>query len=163
MIMQVVLIGSSDANPEQCAVAEEVGALIARMGHVLVTGGRSGVMEAAARGCHRENGISVGILPGQDFSGANKYNTINIPSGIGYGRNMTNILACHVAVVVAGQAGTLNEMTYAWMYNKPVIAMTGTGGWADKLAGKTIDERKDEQVIPCSSIEELETLLSRMG
>ncbi len=52
----VGVIGSAEADPEVLALAAEVGRGIARRGAVLVCGGRSGVMEAAARGARAEGG-----------------------------------------------------------------------------------------------------------
>ena len=62
--LQVTVAGDSDAPPpEVCRVAEEVGALLAQLGAVVVTGGRGGAMEAACRGARQAGGIAVGILP----------------------------------------------------------------------------------------------------
>jgi uncharacterized protein (TIGR00725 family) len=157
--MQIAVIGSYDGDDAQRQLAFEVGKLIAEMGCTLVTGGRFGIMEAAAKGVKDGGGISVGILPGTDLSEANSYNTINIPSGLGYGRNMCNVLAADLVVAIGGGAGTLNEMSYAWMYSKPITAMTGSGGWADELAGRAIDSRKDEVVIACDSLEQLRQII----
>ena len=68
----ITVIGKSakdprDPVPEKALrMAEEVGKLIAERGGVLVSGGLSGVMEAASRGAKTADGLVVGILPGFD-------------------------------------------------------------------------------------------------
>ena len=46
----IAVIGGSTCTAAETAVAEETGRLLAQHGAVLVCGGLSGVMEAAARG-----------------------------------------------------------------------------------------------------------------
>nr|WP_236953751.1 hypothetical protein [Methanopyrus sp. SNP6] len=55
--MQISVIGSGRASEDVLNLAEELGREIARRNHVLVCGGRGGVMEAACRGA-REEGVS---------------------------------------------------------------------------------------------------------
>ena len=45
----------------------------------------------------------------------------------------------------------LNEAVIAYQLNIPIVAITDTGGWADKLAGKYIDARKRLKVIPAKN------------
>lgn len=148
----VSICGSSVTSPGVAAVAEELGRLIVAEGWVLACGGRHGVMEAASRGGQRAraagaDGLVLGILPGADGSDANPYLDILIPTGIGYARNSILTLAADVVMVVGGSTGTLSEAAYAWQYGKPVIALPGTGGWAEKLAGTTMDDRRTDQVL----------------
>lgn len=60
----VAVIGAGDATETQITQAEEIGRRLAEAGAVLVCGGLGGVMHAAARGCERAGGTSIGILPG---------------------------------------------------------------------------------------------------
>lgn len=46
---QVAIIGASEADPDMLALAEQAGAVVARVGAALVTGGRAGVMAAASK------------------------------------------------------------------------------------------------------------------
>jgi len=59
---QVSVIGSSQATDEEYSVAYRLGRLIARHGWVVVSGGRTGVMEAVSKGAVEEGGLTVGIL-----------------------------------------------------------------------------------------------------
>ncbi|RLF05480.1 MAG: TIGR00725 family protein, partial [Thermoprotei archaeon] len=52
------------------------------------------------------------------------------------------VLAGDVVIVVAGGAGTLSEVGLALAYEKPVIALKGSGGVADIVAGKVIGGRR---------------------
>ena len=71
--MFIAVVGESKANPKIYNIAEEVGREIGRAGGILICGGLSGVMEAAAKGAKRANGITVGILPGSKREEANKW------------------------------------------------------------------------------------------
>ncbi len=156
---QVTVIGRYDATDEQYAMGEAIGKIIAELGAVAITGGRTGLMEAVAKGCHDAGGISVGILPGEQFADSNPYNTLVIPSGIGYARNSMNVLAADVVIAVGGAAGTLSEMAFAWSYRRPIIALTTSGGWAEQLAGKHIDHRWEQPVLEAGSLDDLKKLL----
>ncbi|HOJ28319.1 MAG TPA: hypothetical protein PL059_04540, partial [Spirochaetota bacterium] len=66
---QIVIIGSAD-DTEHYDTAYAIGSFVAKNGWVLITGGRTGVMEAASKGAHDHGGIVVGILPFDRFDGA---------------------------------------------------------------------------------------------
>ena len=59
----LTVIGAGDAPDEVCAMACEVGREIAARGAVLISGGRGGVMRAAAEGARSEGGHTIGIIP----------------------------------------------------------------------------------------------------
>ena len=62
----IAVAGSAEADPPTLAAAEELGALLADAGFVVLTGGLGGVMEAASRGARSRLGVTVGILPGDE-------------------------------------------------------------------------------------------------
>ena len=68
-------------SPEALRAAELVGANIAGAGAILITGGLSGVMEAASRGAKRANGLVIGMLPGFDKDDANKWVDVALTTG----------------------------------------------------------------------------------
>ncbi len=140
---QVVVIGSGDET-RHCDDALRIGSFIASRGWVLITGGRGGVMEAASRGASEGGGLVIGIIPDTDPAGANRYCDVVIPTGIGYARNLVNVLSGDVVVAVGGKAGTLSELAYAWQFGKPIICCAFAGGWSERLAGAPIDERGGE-------------------
>ena len=127
--------------------AYEVGKEIAKAGHILVTGGGHGVMEGASKGAHDFGGLVVGILPGSAKEEANKFCDVIIPTGIGFARNLMNIQSSHGIIIVEGGVGTLTEAAYAYTNQTPAVAFVGSGGTADKLAGKTMDVRELETIV----------------
>ena len=59
----VSVVGSGAASGELYDKAREVGRLVAERDGTVVCGGRSGVMEAVARGAIEAGGTAIGILP----------------------------------------------------------------------------------------------------
>jgi len=58
------VMGPAACDDQIAQLASAVGRAIAERGAVLLTGGRTGVMEAASRGARDAGGLTVGILPG---------------------------------------------------------------------------------------------------
>lgn len=137
---QVVVIGSGDET-SYINESYEIGRFIAKNNCILISGGRGGIMEKVSKGASEEGGIVLGILPGPDFDAANEYCNIVIPTGIGYARNIINVLSGDVIIAIGGKSGTLSELAYAWQYKKPVILCAFAEGWSKRLSGSTIDDR----------------------
>ncbi len=154
--MQILVIGSDgDHCPESTYdMAKEVGGEVASRGAVLVSGGLGGVMEAACKGAKERGGTVVAILPHEDMSYANQYCDIVIPTGMGFARNYATAYSADSAIVVGGGAGTLVEACVAYEKGKPIVALTGTGGTADKIAGTFLDDRKTVKVLAASTAKE---------
>ncbi|MGF1456663.1 MAG: TIGR00725 family protein [Alphaproteobacteria bacterium] len=117
------VIGSREAGPADLALAEEIGRDLARLGLVLLCGGKGGVMERACRGTEAEGGVAVGLLPDDHWSGANPHVTVPLASGIGVARNAIIARAAFVILVVAGGYGTLSEMAFGLQFGRPVITL----------------------------------------
>ena len=134
----IAVIGKSNKDPESLPspealrAAEIVGANIAGAGAVLLTGGMSGVMEAASRGAKRANGLVIGMLPGFQKKDANPYVDIAITTGMGWMRNTLTVRAADAVIMISGGVGTLNELTVAYQ-DKPTVVLEGTGGWSDRI------------------------------
>ena len=120
------VIGPGDCGDEPTALAEQVGAGLARAGFVLVTGGAFGAMEAASRGAAQAGGTVVGLLPGTDRRGGNEWSDVAIPTGLGHVRNLAVVSAADVVVAVGGGWGTLSEIGLAGVVGRPVVLL---GGW----------------------------------
>jgi len=152
---QIVVIGADqNTTSELLAVAEQIGAGIAKRGAVLVCGGRGGVMRAAAKGAKSAGGITVAILPSAEHSDANEFMDITIPTGIGFARNAIVALSGDAIIVVGGGCGTMSEMGIAWGYNRPMVAVTGVGGWSEKAAGTSLDEKEGRNPIEAAATAE---------
>ena len=117
------MVGSGDASGELFEKAREVGRLAAERGATIVCGGRSGVMEAAARGATEAGGTAIGILPDEDRESANNYLTYSISTGTGHARNLAVVCSGDVVVAVGGEYGTLSEIGLALKVGRPVIAL----------------------------------------
>ena len=124
--------------------AEEIGALLAQNGAIVVTGGKSGIMEAAAKGAKQYNGITVGVVKGKKRFTSNPFIDVEVITGMeADGMDELNIIMmCDGLIVVGGGAGTLQEIVLAYRNLKPTVILKNSGGWADKVADTYLDERK---------------------
>ncbi len=113
--------------------AERVGALIAERDGILICGGLTGVMEAAARGAKSRGGLTVGILP-RGKEEANPYIDVPIATQMGYMRNNILVQSADSVIAICGRWGTLNEVSFSLIAGKPTIVLAETGGVADILA-----------------------------
>ena len=162
--IQILVIGHNDngCTPEHERIAYEVGYEIAENDAVLITGGLGGVMNAASHGAHDAGGLTVGILPQDDPSFANEYVDIVIPSGVGLMRDFLNALAADGIIVVGGGSGTLSEICAAYMYKKPMVAIRGTGGAAERFIDGYVDHRKNVKIIGADSPKEAVTQILKI-
>jgi uncharacterized protein (TIGR00725 family) len=117
----IAVIGAGECDRETYDVAYEVGKLIAERGAMVVTGGRTGVMEAASRGARDAGGLVVGILPDRDASAANDAVEVAIPTGMGELRNGLVVGSAEAVIAVGGEWGTLSEIGFALKMGKPVV------------------------------------------
>jgi uncharacterized protein (TIGR00725 family) len=122
--IQVSVIGSGEEHEDR---AEEVGRLLAERGCTVVTGGRGEVMEAAARGAKSARGTTIGILPGEDRSGANRWLDHVVVTGIGHARNLAVVASGDAVIAVGGRWGTLAEIGFACLLGRPIVILEP--GW----------------------------------
>jgi uncharacterized protein (TIGR00725 family) len=82
-------------------------------------------MEAACRGAREAGGHTIGILPGRDAaeSPPNDYVEFPIFSGVGYARNVMVVLSGDAVIAIDGSYGTLSEIAYALIHDKPVVGI----------------------------------------
>ncbi len=158
--VQVLVIGASDETGYENE-AYSIGALVSERNCTLITGGRGGIMEAASRGAAESGGEVIGIIPGDSFSGANRYCSTVIPTGIGYARNLINILAGDIIIAVGGKSGTLTELAYAWQFNKPVICCMFAEGWSSRFPGINVDDRRGSVLYEAADVGEVAAFLDR--
>jgi len=133
----VAVVGSdvddTHLSVEALEIAEKIGRGIAQRGGILICGGRGGIMRAACKGAKAENGITVGILP-EAKGEANEFIDIPLPTGLGMRRNILVAYAADVVIAIGGRWGTLSEISFAMIFQKPVVLVQGTGGCVDELA-----------------------------
>jgi uncharacterized protein (TIGR00725 family) len=92
----------------------------------VVTGGHSGVMEAASKGAREAGGTALGILPGADRRQANEWVSVAVPTGMGEARNALVVRAADAVIAIGGAWGTLSEIALARKAGKHVA---GIGSW----------------------------------
>jgi uncharacterized protein (TIGR00725 family) len=122
------VMGPAACDDQIAALAQAVGRGIAERGAVLLTGGRTGVMEAASRGAREAGGFTVGVLPGANAaeSPANPYVELPLYTGLGEARNWVNVCASDALIAIGGGFGTLSEIALALKARKPLVLL---GSW----------------------------------
>ncbi len=126
MSIVIAVIGGSECSQEEARAAENIGRLLAQHGAIVVCGGLGGVMEAVCRGAHAAGGLTVGILPGNDRSDANRWVSMAIATGVGQARNIAVVRSADAVIAVGGSYGTLSEIAFALNSKIPVVAL---GSW----------------------------------
>jgi len=147
--IQILIIGhnTNGCTEQHSKTAYETGSEVAKAGHVLVTGGLGGVMEAASHGARDSNGLTVGIIPQADASMANKFCDVVIPTGMGLTRDFINALSADGIIIVGGGSGTLSEICAAYMHKKPMVAIRNMGGVNEQFIDNYLDHRKNIKII----------------
>ena len=126
--MKKIIIGVMGPGEQATATdlqnAYELGKLIAQQGWVLLTGGRNvGVMDAANQGAKSANGLTVGILPGNNTNDVSESVDLAIITDLGNARNNINVLSADVVIACGMSAGTAAEIALALKANKKVILL----------------------------------------
>jgi uncharacterized protein (TIGR00725 family) len=137
MVWLIAVCGSDECASLQestLRIAEEVGRLIAQRGGILVCGGRGGVMRAVCKGAKEAGGLTVGLLPDRKDE-ANEWVDVPVATGLGVRRNMVIVHAADVVIALNGRWGTLNEISFAQIFGKPLVLVRGSGGCVDEVIG----------------------------
>ena len=85
----------------------------------------------------------MGVLYDEDRDKAAEGLDIVIPTGMGAGRNIINVLASDVVVACRGTGGTLSEIALALRFDRPVVLL-------DFDPGRGLPERRGarRQMVP---------------
>jgi uncharacterized protein (TIGR00725 family) len=120
---RLTVIGGAVCTDEQRRLALEIGREIARKGAILLCGGRTGIMEAAAEGAASEGGTTVGIMPGSGpaDSPPNRFIGLPVYTGLGQARNQVLVLSGEAVIGIGGSWGTLTEIGLAMRHGIPVV------------------------------------------
>ena len=137
--MNITIFGGSQPQPGSPAYTEayELGSLLARAGHTVLTGGYIGTMEAVSRGANEAGGHVIGVT----CSDIEAWRPIKPNAWVKEERRFATlqerlnelVLACDAAIALPGGPGTLTEIALTWnlmivnsMPPKPLI-LTGAG------------------------------------
>ena len=156
---QVCILGSAEPGSPAYYLAAAAGTLLAARGITVVSGCGSPATRVAAESALAAGGTVVSIIPSDDIKTENWPCTVLIPCGMGDARNLLMALAGDACIVIGGRAGTISEVCLAWLHHRPLLPLTGCGGWSDQLEQNPPDERKNSPILPWDSVEALEAQL----
>jgi len=161
----ISVIGGSEISNEIRDKTIEIGRLIAKHNYAIACGGLTGVMEAVCKGAKEEGGFTIGIIPFLEKSAANKYVDLVIPCPFSQARNIIVVLTGDLCVAIGGKAGTLSEISFAWIYQRPIVALTNIEGWSSKIANTKLDDRRSDMIYgvktPKEAIEKIDELFKK--
>ena len=160
---QVCVLGSAEPGSKAYELAGNAGELLARLGLTVVSGCGSPATRVAAQRAMDAGGLVVSIIPPGDMPDADWPATVVIPCGMGDARNLLMALAGDACLIIGGRAGTISEVCLAWLHKRPLLPLTGCGGWSDTLEQNPPDERQNSPILPWDSIPALEHQLRSLG
>lgn len=110
----VTIFGSArlPQDHKYCKKAYELGSLLAKNGHAVVTGGGPGIMEAASHGAYEIGGRTIGLnitLKHEQFP--NPYLTDCLTFEYFFARKVALAMAAKVFVFFPGGFGTMDELS----------------------------------------------------
>jgi uncharacterized protein (TIGR00725 family) len=122
-------------------LAEQVGAAVAKKGHILTTGATVGLPYYAARGAKLAGGASIGFSPASSlrehlhkYRLPHKYFDFINFTGLNYvGRDQYLVQSSDAVITIGGRFGSLHEFVTALEAGKPCGILTGSGGAADVI------------------------------
>lgn len=159
---QVCVLGSAEPGSAAYELAGAAGELLARLGITLVSGCGSPATRVAAERALAVGGLVISIIPSDDIGIKDWPCSVLIPCGMGDARNLLMALAGDACLVIGGRAGTISEVCLAWLHHRPLLPLTGCGGWSERLEQNPPDERGNSRILSWSSIEELEGRLREL-
>lgn len=160
---QVCVLGSAEPGSKAYELAADAGTLLARMGITVVSGCGSPATRIAAERAIAAGGLVISIIPPDTMPPADWPATAVIPCGMGDARNLLMALSGDACIVIGGRAGTISEVCLAWLHKRPLLPLTGCGGWSDDLPAHPPDERQNSRMLPWNSTAELERQLRELG
>jgi uncharacterized protein (TIGR00730 family) len=136
-------------NHQYCVIAQELGALFAKKGFAVITGGGPGIMQAANRGAFEAGGKSIGVNIRLPFEqSVNPFLTASLRCKYFFVRKVLLARYSEVYIILPGGFGTLDEffeiitlLQTGKMMNRPVI-LIGRQFWS-----KLIDWCKETLLV----------------
>lgn len=150
----VTIFGSArlPQDNKYCVMAYELGGLLAKNGHTVVTGGGPGIMEAASRGAYEIGGRTIGLnitLKHEQFP--NPYLTDCVTFEYFFARKVSLAMAAKVFVFFPGGFGTMDELSEILCLMQegkmPVMPVFLVGKWYWKTFDNIIKKMLEMKVI----------------
>ena len=137
--MNITVFGGSQPKAGDASYAEayELGKLVAEAGHIVLTGGYIGTMEAVSKGAYEAGGHVIGVT----CADIETWRPVKPNAWVQEQRHFATllerlnelVLACDAAIALPGGPGTLTEIALTWnlmivnsIPPKPLI-LTGAG------------------------------------
>ncbi len=168
-IISVIGNRSIEKDGIRYKMAFELGKALIDNGYRVQSGGLRGVMEAVMAGArsskHYKEGDTIALVPSFNTETANEHADVVIPTGLDVMRNAM-VANAYAVIGIGGGAGTLCEYSFAWTFNRLIIAFENTGGWSEKLAGTRIDDTvrypdmPDDKVYGVTTVEDALKILN---
>jgi len=159
----VGVMGGCSASEKTLENAHAIGRLIAENGWTLLSGGRAhGVMQASVTGAHEAGGLTIGVLYDDDRDNGSVGLDIVIPTGMGAGRNVINILSSDVVVACQGTGGTTSEIALALRFGRPVVLLDFNPG-EDFLKSCATDAKYSLVSTPEEAADKVAAYLKELG
>ena len=137
--MKVSVFGGSQPKPDSPAYekARQLGEILAQRGHIVLTGGYIGTMEAVSRGAYEAGGHVIGVTCGEIERwrdvGKNRWVKEEWRKQTLVERLQVLIRECDAGIALSGGPGTLTEITLMWnlmivesMHRRPLV-LVGDG------------------------------------
>ncbi len=137
--MKVSVFGGSQPKPDSPAYEQacQLGELLARRGHTVLTGGYIGTMEAVSRGAHEAGGHVIGVTCAEierwRNTGANQWVKEQCRMETLVERLQFLVQECDAGIALPGGPGTLAEISVMWnlmivesMHRRPLV-LAGDG------------------------------------
>ncbi len=159
---QVCLLGSAEPGSQAYELAGQAGTLLAQLGITVVSGCGSPATRVAAERAVAAGGLVLSIIPPGQMPAPDWPATVVVPCGMGDARNLLMALSGDACIVIGGRAGTLSEVCLAWLHKRPLLPLTGCGGWSDGLEKNPPDERQNSPILPWGSVAELGARLRQL-
>lgn len=141
--------------------ARELGRQLAVAGCTVVYGAErdyGSLPTEAAMAAAASGGLTVGVTygKGRDVGASGVSPGVIIATGLerGGGREFVLVNSCDAVVLISGGSGTLCEAAIAYQSGIPIVALSGFGGWADRLAGGYLDSRRRIRVAKAATPQE---------
>jgi uncharacterized protein (TIGR00730 family) len=169
--MNISVFGGSEPKPGDTSYEEAylLGKLLGQAGHMVITGGYVGTMEAASRGAAEAGahvvGVTCSVIEHWRKVGANPWVKEERRFETLFERLVELVTACDAAIALPGGVGTLVEVSLLWnnmlieaLPQKPLILVGN--GWREVIAtlfyhqGKYIRESHQKLVSFVNTVEE---------
>jgi uncharacterized protein (TIGR00725 family) len=167
--LQIAVIGSAWSqeyykgwfNFEQLYdLSYQVGQWLAQQWCIVITGGKTGIMEWAAKWARDSGGLTIWFVKGADRWMCNDYTDVEIVTNMwDWGDGFLIPYSADGAIILGWWVGTLKEISWFYLQGKPLVALLWSWGRADKLGDQYLDEREIIKIMSGSTAQECVDIL----